>query len=81
MMNLDASIIKVLAANCPNHGMPNLRCRRAGLGNGINHTITVREKRRQVAQGNVAILVDSTPKDSPPMLGYPLRVVTPSTKK
>jgi len=81
MMNLDASIIKVLVANCPHHRMANLRCSGAGLGNGVNHTIAVREKRRQVAQGNVAILVDSTPKDSPPMLGYPLRVVTPSTEK
>jgi hypothetical protein len=49
MMNLDASIIKVLVANCPHHRMANLRCSGAGLGNGINHTIAVREKRRQVA--------------------------------
>jgi hypothetical protein len=60
-MHFNASIMKVLATNRLDHRVSNLRGLGAGLGDGVDHPITVREKGRQVTQGNVAILVDSTP--------------------
>src|ERR1041385_5367945 len=81
MLNLQAAVDRIFRENGANGGMLNFFNRLGELDARVHDTVAVFEKRRQVTDAYIAILVDGGPEDGSAVRSIPFGIITSAAKK